>query len=178
MRDTPLFTALRTVLLTGFVGGDLANTKVLQLQQPTQIGAKTGPAIYFQKLYDVELGSPQRKSVWDVGAGDFADQMIQKVATTFQVSAIYKQTPDGLGATASDVANEAKAILQTDAAIAAFLFVGVGVERIAQVRNPPFLDGQGQFEFMPNFDFVLTHDQVTLSRTQRVTGVEFDLERV
>lgn len=178
MRDTQLYTAIRSFLLAQFATSEEPTTKVKQLRQPISLGADTGPTIYFQKLFDTEIGSPKRKAVWNAGRGDFDNQLVQKVATTFQILGIYKQTAAGLGWTASDLANEAKAFLQTDDAIAAFLFIGVGVERITSVRNPDFTDGQSQFEFMPTFDFVLTHDQVTVTRTPRVSGYEFDLERV
>lgn len=180
MRDTPLFTAVRTVLLAGFAQAldAPANVKVKQLYQPTQMGADTGPTVYFQKLFDVNLGAPQRKLVWDPAEFDYENHLVQKIATTFQVSGVFKQTAATAGWTAADVANEARARLQDDAAIAAFLFIGVGVERVTQVRNPPFVDGQAQYEFFPNFDFVLTHDQVTVSRTPGATAFELDIERV
>lgn len=178
MRDTQLFTAARSVLLMGLAGTDMAAAKVKRSFPGTQIGADTGPTLYLQKLFDVRVGSPQRKYVWDPDNLDFVAQLLQKYATTFQVTGVLKEAPGYEGFSASDLANSGSAFLQTDGALDAFLFVGVGVERVTQVRNPPFTDGQEQYEFLPNFDFVLTHDQITLSRTPSAVGTELRIARV
>jgi hypothetical protein len=159
-------------------GTDMAAAKVKRSFPGTQIGADTGPTLYVQKLFDMRLGSPQRKYVWDPDTLDFVAQLLQKYATTFQVTGVFKEAPNYEGFDASDLANEAAAYLQNDAALDAFWFVGLGVERVTQVRNPPFTDGQDQYEFLPNFDFVLTHDQITLSRTPSAVGTELRIARV
>jgi len=178
MRDTALFTALRTVLLAGLALSDAPTTEVKRASQATQIGADTGPTVYFQKMMDRDLGSPQRKHIWDDETSDYVNAQIQKVATSFQIMGIHRLAVTDEGMTASDLANEARAILQSDDAIAAFLAVDVGVERVTQVRNSVFTDGQDQYEFSPSFDFVLTHDQVTFSRTPGAVAFEVDIKRV
>lgn len=178
MRDTALFTALRSVLNLQFAESDLPATKVKQSYQPVHMGTDTGPTVYFQKLFDEKQGWPYRKLVWDPDNFEYVNGLIQWVGTTFQVSAVLKQTAAGTGWTASDLVNEACAYLQSDAALEAFAFVGLRIMRISQVRNPPVTNGQDQFEFIPNFDFVLTHEQITLSRTPGAVATELVVKRV
>lgn len=85
----------------------------------------------------------------------------QQYETTFQIMALSTQYPETPNAyTASDIVNAVAYCLQCDSAIETLENQGVGVLRVTDVRNPPFIDDRDRYEFGPSFDFTLTHKQI------------------
>lgn len=171
MTDGELFTLIKALLDSAWPvvypdpldGGP---PMVAQAWQPVAEGIASGPAVYVGKLMDHRLGSPSRTTTPDP---DNVNEVIrvetQQYETTFQVMGIWEQGTGDEPLTASDLTNRAAAILQSDLGLDYLRAGGCGMLRITDVRNPKFVNGSDEYEASPNFDFVLTHKQVTLTKT-------------
>lgn len=178
---------LMQLLVAGFgvlLGARVATpVAVKQKNQPTQQGAKSGPVVYVYKIGDVRRGWVHRKDVYDPeadeGRGAFLHYEGQWYETTFQVSALARQDPaDPNSTTASDLANVACDIMQSDVMMARLRASDVGVLRVDAVRNPYFVDDAERFEADPSFDFVVTHKRETLDGVPKIESIEFNFARV
>lgn len=155
------------------------NYVVLQNYQPSQQGAPTAPAIYFEKLFDLEYGYPivtyaYVPPVEPAVQGTYTQTEVQWVESTFQVSAQSIQDPTNLTIpTASDIVNYMKLYINSRAAMALFKTQGVGTLRVRDIRNPKFKDDRDIFEANPNFDVVLQYQRsitATIPATKIVQG--------
>ncbi|HZZ80033.1 MAG TPA: hypothetical protein VFE62_16085 [Gemmataceae bacterium] len=179
MLDNPLLALIIQVLIAGEAAAGIPNTPIAQSFQPTQQGANSGPTIYLQKLFDQRYGSTERTDVWDEPNSQIVHTEIQQYETTFQLSAEAQQNPaTPTQMTASDILNFAASILSSDPAIQTFEAQGIGIYRITQVRNPAFRDDYEQYEFNPNFDFVLTHKQIITTSTPVAQTIELQVKEV
>lgn len=166
MLDNDLFALIRTIINANATVAGIPGLTVKQSFQPTQQGVDTNPASYLFKIGDHRLGFPQRKDVWDAMTSQMIHTTLQQYETTFQISALATQNPSTPAAyTASDILNAVAYILQSDAAVDAFEAAGVGILRVADVRNPYFSDDRQRNEADPSFDFTLTHKQVIVTET-------------
>lgn len=132
---------------------------VIQKNDPTQEGAPSGPAVFFEKLFDHPYGWPMSKAVQNAPL-TLSETTTQLYETTFQISALVKQDPQNLFLpTASDVANYVKIFISTPTIIRAMAAQGVATLRVTEVRNPYFEDDHSQFEANPSFDIVVTSNR-------------------
>lgn len=135
----------------------------LQKDQPSQQGAPTGPAIYFEKLFDMAYGFPMVSRVHVAAVppstqGTFSSTEAQWTETTFQISAQATQDPENLSVpTASDIVNYMKLYMSSRPNLAYLKGQGIGILRPVQIRNPSFKDDRNVFEFNPSFDIVLQY---------------------
>ena len=182
MYDNELNILIKSVIDAGLVArgftGDTA-IPVKQSYQPTNQGANTEPTIYFHKLPDHRYGFLKRKSVWDQEEEIMVHTEAQWYESTFQINALATQNPkDPTALTANDIVNIVASIIQGDAGRGAFQTAGVGILRISEIRNIPFLDDRDRYEYEPSFDFTLTHEQVIISASPVITTEEFNIKRV
>lgn len=178
MNDNDQIRLFRPILIAGLAARSITAT-VKASFQPRQEGAETGPTLYFYKVADHRYGSVRRSSVWDVDNQVMVYTEIEQYETTWQVTALSIQDPsDTTKPTASDLANAAAAIMQSQACIGALVAQGVGVYRVTDVRNPYFVDDKGRHEVSPSFDFVLTHEQRIISTAPVVESVECLIRRI
>lgn len=175
MLDNDIWKALIPIIKAGFVGQDQPDVAVKQNYQPERTGADSGPTLYLVKLFDRRLGSPQRSTAPDPDAPlGVIRREVQWYESTFQATGIFKQTAEDTdGLTASDVANLGAAIMQMEATMDALRAAGLAVLRVTTVRNPQFVNGGDEFEASPSFDFILTHEQITLSKTAAAASTDF-----
>ena len=132
-----------------------------QAFQPIQQGVNTAPTVYMFKLGDELVGAPYRAHLWNPNTNTIVYTETQKYMTSFQISCLATQDPSNVNSyTASDIANFARYVLQCLGTITALEAQGIGILRVGQVRNPTFIDDRERWEYSPNFDIVLTHDQV------------------
>lgn len=167
MTEGELFTLIKAALDTGWPLAygvptpELPAPLVLQAWQPQAEGITTGPAVYLAKIMDHRLGAPKRDTIPDPdNVKEVIRRETQQYETTFQAMGIWDEGT----LTASDIANRAAAILQSDFGLDFLRAGGAGMLRITDVRNPKFVNGSDEYEASPNFDFVLTHKQVTLTK--------------
>lgn len=171
MTDGELFTLVKSVLDAGWPlcygepTAELPAPVVAQAWQPQAEGIMSGPAIYVGKVMDRRIGSPKRDSIPDPdNVKGVIRREIQQYETTFQVYGIWEQATGDEPLTASDLANRAAALLQSDMGLDALRAGGAGMLRIGDVRDDKFVNGSDEYEASPSFDFVLTHKQVTLTK--------------
>lgn len=177
MVDNQLYKELIQVIKNGLLQYGI-NAAVKQANQPTQQGAESAPTIYLTKIFDKRYGFVQREEFWNLEKGMFDHREIQQYESTFQANAFSTQSTGINSVTASDLANYAAGVLQSDFAINALRAHDIGILRVLQVRNPYFTNDKERFEASPSFDFVLTHKQILTAVTPAVVGVEYGIHRV
>jgi hypothetical protein len=157
----------------------LQNVGLIRGNQPTQQGTPSGPFVSFWKITERNWGSPKRGQVWNAGTGVFDATLSQACAATWQFQALAPQDPaDEDQPSESDVLQQFRAIMQTDAALAAFRAQGIRIERIMDVRNPYFTDDRDRYEASPSFDVVLTFDRNLASTLPAVVAYDATVSRV
>lgn len=182
MTDPELF----TLLIAGFQAGLAARAPgvdIKQNYQPTQQGAQTPPTLYLHKLFDTRRGWVARKDVYDPdadeGRGAFLHKESQWYETTFQILALATGSPVAPNApTASDIANVAADIMQSDSMMGRLRAANVGVLRISGITNPYSVNDTDRFEGEPSFDFVLTHKREYIDGVPAVSLIEINIARV
>lgn len=179
MLDNVLIPLIISTILTGEAIAGISGTPIAQAFQPTQQGVNTAPTAYLYKIGDHPLGMPERADSWDEPSGTIIHVETQDYETTFQISALSTQDPlNQTQYTASDILNLIRSILQSSASIAALQAQGVGVLKIEQVRNLPFVDDFDRHEYQPSLDFTVQHKQIIVSTAPIVASVEIQLDRV
>lgn len=181
MTDYARAVVLRTAMLAGLVANGSA-AAVIQFDQPTAQGRPSGPAVLFQKLSDRRYGWTKREDVPDEDDPDLmVHRETQYYESTYQFEAVGPSAQPGVTlptATPSDLVNLAAGIAQSDAFIATLRAAGLAVLRVTQVRNPFMQNDRDQFEAVPSFDLVVTHEQIMVSTTPAAVVGELRMARV
>lgn len=179
MLDNELIIKVRTAILAGEAAAGITGTPIKQAFQPTNQGVNTVPTAYFHVVSHQRVGYVHRSDVWNELTSKMIHTETQQYATTMQISALSTQNPALTNQkTAADILNLIAYILQSSVTIQALQNDGIGIQRIMDVRNPPFIDDRGRYEYAPNFDFVLTHKQVIITETPVLESTEFQILRV
>src|SRR6185437_7605808 len=178
MTDNELIKVFWPILKTGLINAGYTDVISKQAYQPTQQGTDTPPTVYFYKVGDKRYGFLRRDSIWNTVDSVMEHIEEQWYETVFQMSALVIQKPSNPSYTASDLVNEAAAILQSDSAREQLLLKEVGILRVTDVRNPYFTDDRDRFEASPSFDFILTHKQTRVSIDPVIESFEFNIKRV
>jgi len=172
-----IMTAVRAVLVPKLPG-----VSVVQANQPTIEGREDGPAVLLYHIGDRRYGWTKRQDT-----PDLIDPLVmvhtetQFYETRIQVGALGPQpsaTQVPPTTTASDLVNTAAGILQSDAAIAALRVSGLAVLRVTDVRAPYMQNDRDQYEAVPSFDLVVTHEQVMVSTLPAAVVGELRMARV
>lgn len=152
---------------------------VKQAFQPRNQGVNLGPGLYLYKNGDHRYGYLKRESKYISPPGIMQHIETQFYETTFTFEGLKIQDPaDTTSVTASDMANLAAAIMQSDATRATLKENGLGILRISDVTNPAFMDDKNRFEYSPSFNFTIEHDQVIISEDPIATDIIINIERV
>lgn len=179
MTDNQLFALLFPAINNGLFARGITGVTVMQGEQPTRQGAPTAPTVYLTKLPDVPVGHTKRDSVWDREASVMRHVEEQVYETSFQVTAWAIQNPTNLTAlTAADLAKAVRAIMQSSVVLDLLNAAGVGILRINEIRNTPFVDDKARNEYSPSFDFTLTHTDRFVSTDLVIETVEYNVTRV
>lgn len=178
--DVIVETTIDTVMSAAMAANSvLTAVGLIRGNQPRQQGAPSGPFVSFWKITERNVGSPKRGQVWNALTGVFDAALTQACAATYQFQALVPQNPATPSQPSeSDVLQEFRAIMQTDAALAAFRAQGIAIERITDVRNPFFVDDRDRFEAAPSFDVVLTFDRQLASTIPAVVAYDANVSRV
>ncbi len=177
MLDNALIALIISTIIDQETIAAIPGTPIKQAFQPQQQGVNTIPTAYLYKIGDKRFGYPQKIDVWDSESESMIHKEMQQYETTFQISTLATQNPSTPEAyTASDILNLIAYILQSSATIAILEAQGVGILRIADIRNPYFIDDRGRNEASPSMDFVLTHKQIVLSTNPIIQDTEFNIK--
>lgn len=129
--------------------------------------------------YTISISTTIVSQAMTAGTPAMVHREVSQYETTFNLAALSTQNPkDTDPKTASDMLNYAAYILQSQMSIATFEAQGVGVLAIKDVPNTPFTDDRDQFEYGPNFNFVMTHKRTILSITPALQSEEIQILRV
>lgn len=177
MTDNQLAILFRAQLLAGMARHGYATLPVIASYQPTTEGRATKAALYFFPLLERRYGWQGRKRL--VGQETITTTETQIIESAFQVFALAPQDPTNLSLpTAKDLVNSAAMVCNSQVFSQAMNRQGVGVQRITQVRNPFFVNDQGQFEPSPSFDVTLSHKRQISEVTPVAKDVTLSIHRV
>lgn len=179
MTDNQRFVILFEIIIEGLTERNVTGVSVLQSYQPTQQGTASGRAVYLSALPQVPVGHVRRDSVYDVPTSTMVDSELQTWLATYQVNALAKQDlSDTTSLTAADIVRAVRNIMQSSKTIARLRTEGLAILRVNELRNPSFVDDNGQFEYSPSFDFTLTYDELYTAEGLVVETVEYNINRV
>ena len=178
MTDNQLILLFLPIINAGLVADGFTGVVVSQMDQPTQQGIFTGPAVYFQKIYDHRYGWGMTYAKWNALLEIEQNHEPQWHETTFQVSTLVTQDPlNPTMYTAADLANEVASIMQSESTRVILMSQNVGLLRISEITNPYFQNDRDQFQATPTFDFILTHLQTRVSTIPVVSYFEAGIYR-
>lgn len=186
MLENELFKEIFAVLNAGLIARGFPDIIAAQNYQPTNQGIPSKSALYVFKIGpDKRIGHVERKDEWvfadppTIPTAFMRHTETQWYETDFQISATAIQNPKSTTPlTATDIANMAAGIMQSDVTLNALREKGIGILRIRDISNPFFMDDKNRFESNPSFDFTLTHEQVIISSVPIVETTEFQIKRV
>jgi len=149
------------------------NVSVKQSNQPTMQGINKNPTIYFYKLANKRYGFLGRKDVWDAASLQMVHTESQYIESTWTMQSLVLQSPATPNQyTASDLANEAAWIMQSDKTRDILNTNGIGILRVTDLSNAYFTDDRDNFEAAPSFDFTLIY-----LNTRASENIHFDKYR-
>jgi hypothetical protein len=179
MLDNLLIQNIFAVLQTGLTAQGYTALQLAQSFQPTNQGVNTAPTLFLFKLSDHRYGFLERTDVWNPDTETMVHTETQLYETMFQISTLATQDPTNTSLpTASDYANIAAGIMNSDAARLALNAQGINIYRITDVRNPYFMDDRDRFEASPSFDFTVQHQQVITSTSLAADRIVVNVDRV
>lgn len=178
MTDNDLFGLVRRVILAGLVARGLNGWDVARSFEPEQSGQNTAPTVYLFKIGDRRHGSPSQSDKWDETPGIMRRIITQQMETTMQAAVRMDERTDEFALTPSDALLMVADIIQTDEGLAAMRAAGVGILRIADVRNSYNVNDRNQFAADPSFDFVLTYCRTRDATSPHAVSVERSVNRV
>ena len=178
MTDNQLILLFLPIINAGLIADGFPGVVVSQMDQPTQQGIFSGPAVYFQKIYDHRYGWGMTYAKWNAISMKEENHEPQWHETTFQVSTLVQPFPLGSTPyTAADLANEVASIMQSEATRVTLMAQDVGLLRVSEITNPYFQNDRDQFQATPTFDFILTHLQTRISTIPVVSYFESGIYR-
>lgn len=179
MGDIDISIAVRAALLQLLAAQGKTGVRVVQSNQPTDQGRVSDPVIYYFALPENLYGWQGRSEKFNVATQVMTRTEKQWVRSSFQVGALAPEDPNDLTKpTAKDLTRLA-AMLVGSAGFRELLRASkIGLERVTQIRNLPFVNDKGQFEYSPSFDFTVTWQQSIIQESQGIDAAEFNITRV
>ena len=174
MTDADVEIQIKSLLDSRIAASAPFSALVAQSYQPTQQGAPLQATVLFSRIAARRYGFQGVKYVYNSGPDDFTKTESWYLQATYQINALITQNPNDVASlNAYDVVDFCAGALQLQETRATFLLAGIGIQRIADIRNPRFKDDSDRFAMDPSFDFVLTYqnDIVTTISAATVTGI-------
>ena len=173
MTEKQLYALLTGILGTSLtaIGSPWSTVAVRQAYQPLLTGTPSGPFLGLSNQPMRRYGFLERFDTWDAVHSVMTHTESQKWTVIFQIDSQWKQDPIGAPdePTAGDLAQTASSIMQSDATRATLLAAGVGIDRVTDVKQPPFKDDTDGFEYAPSFDFCLSFTNTIASASNPAT---------
>lgn len=181
MTENDIAVHLRTWLLANIgerLGGMVP--EVTQSYQPVQQGRIDGPALVFHFLPERRVGQRKNDEVLDVPTLTMRRRELQVIESPVQFTALAPTTPaDSMGAVSpATIAKAAAAVFGTPEFIKSLKLQSAGVLAISQIRNLPFENDRGQYEYAATFDVTITHTDEFLSEIKGAAGYSVEINRV
>lgn len=189
MNDVQLATLLRAEIISGLSRMGVT-AAVIANQQPTTQGRTTTATLYFSPISEQRYGWQYSSSKLtpelelDFVREYYSVQKLQReeaqwLRTTYQVVALAPQDPRDLSLpTAKDILRSASIIMGGQSFVQALMRDGVGIERITDIRNPYFVNDNGQFEASPSFDFTVTRKLAIIQEQAAIDSAAYNFTRV
>lgn len=179
MNDNARYTILFNIIRDGLAMRGIEGVDLAQAYQPTQQGMPTENSVTLHALPLVPLGHLRRDSIWDADELIMRDVELQTWQATYQVNAFVTVNPgDVNGMTALDLLRNVWYVMQSSATIARLRGDGLAILRVNDLRNAPFVDDRGRYEYSPSFDFTITFDEEYTTEANAVESVEAAIYRV
>lgn len=179
MLDNQLIKLFLPIITQGLIDYNISGVAVRQAYQPEQTSTPSSPFISFFKVSDERYGWNKRLDYYDFDDDQYKHIESQIYETTFQVNAYAIQDPADINSlTASDILNTVSEILQSDSTVQQLVSSDVGILRVTDIRNVPWVDDRDQFEYSPSFDFTLRHIQERVTLTNFVTEIDHLIQAV
>jgi len=170
LTDNSLIQLFLPIINAQLIIDGFTTTVVKQSNQPTMQGINTVPTVYFFKVANKRYGFLGRNDVWNDVDSEMVHTESQYIESTWQFSALVLQNPSNTSLpTASDLINDVASIMQSDKTRNILNASGVGVLRVADIRNPYFQDDRDNFEASPSFDITFVYQNIRTSTSPVIT---------
>jgi hypothetical protein len=179
MTDNDRFKILLPLITAGLVARGVAGAAVLQKPQADQQGVPSGISVYLTIIAPIPRGHVRRDTVVNDDLNTMTETELQTWEVTYQVNAMSIQDPANVNQlTASDILKVVRQTIQSSAFISSIKAEGLGILRVNELRNTPFVNDKDRYEYSPSFDFTLTHDELYTVAAPVVETVEHNIKRV
>ena len=174
MNQNGLIALLRNRVVEALAEKGWADFEVSQKFQPTQQGVPVRNGVFIQPMVDYRHGFPGQNLMYNSVNQEFDSKEPQVMETPFQISVLSVQEIDTPEApTSADVSKYLARALSSQVTVEKFMAQNVGILRIKDSRNDPFLDDRDRSEYHSNFDITLTHVDdydMTVPQIDKVQG--------
>lgn len=178
MNDNQLTALIRAQIIAGLSRLSVT-ASVIGNNQPTTQGRTTTATLYFSAINEQRYGWQYSRTTYDPEVMELEREEAQWLRTTYQVTALAPQDPTNLSLpTPKDLLRAASIIINGQSFIQELTKHGVGVERVTDLRNPFFVNDQGQFEASPSFDFTVTRKAAIIQEQPAFESVDCNFTRV
>lgn len=155
--DSALIQLFLPIIKAQLIIDGFTTVNVVQEYQPTMQGVDTEPTLFFFKVGFKRYGFLGRLDEWDAGDMEMVHTERQYFESAWQISALVRQNPATPNQySASDLADEAASIMQSDKTRNILNASNIGILRITDIVNPFFVNDHDNYQAIPSFDFVLT----------------------
>lgn len=162
-----LETLLVSAISAGMTARGFPNLPVISQYQTQQQG-RPETAITFHRLFDVYYGSPGIFRRDEVTDGIVEDE-ITIVESTYQLSAITKESPEVSAISAVDIVNTLARVMRSQLFMDLLMAGDAQILRVTDSRNNWAKNDRDQYEPNPSFDAIITHKEVYTSTTPIAT---------
>jgi hypothetical protein len=156
------------------------NYVIIKAAQPTQQGTPSASSITFKKKWDIAYGFPQTSESFDSVNNIFTEITTQYVESYFEIGAFINEIPGEYSPTGSDVIGMLQLYLSSAANLRILSANSAGMLRIRELTNLYYDNDKSQYQALPTFEWVITHQKVinnTAPFTSTVTGTIMDVSR-
>jgi hypothetical protein len=178
MTDNQLGILIRQTMIALLAQQGISDLPVIVAFQPTTQG-RDERGLYINAMPSRRYGWQERADVYDEVSGDQIHTEGQWHEQTFQVQGFTPANINDLNELrAKDLTEISAMLIASQPFLQALTAENVGLQRITEVRNPFFVNDEGNFEANPSFDFTVTHKRTIIQTTPSITSTDFQAIRV
>lgn len=179
MLDIDIFRALSLALTKGMLDFYNIEIRCIQGHNRKQVGRPSGKCLIIDKISDQRYGWIETYEYYKTPDNVTYRQEYQPVFSTFQINALWA-TNDNSQYTASDLANMAAMLMQSENVLPELREKGIYTTRVLNVENPYYENDSMNFEAMPFFRIEIQHTDVlkTIIPAASVTGEIKEIQEI